>query len=675
MPAGAYRVVATLFSGETPLDQVERVVGKRGGPDTPVARGAIPPEVPSYQQLLARERPLFHLSPIVEPELLRGEKTRWDYVKPFMDEMTGTYSELEYQAIWRQIEPLPGVYDWEEVDRVMDYAQEKHISVLLWLVISEIPEWAPSLYTRNKEGEIGHTTYLFHGGRLNVINAEPLRQDVYRFFAQAAARYRSRPALQGYFFITEHPGEAPYAGWYEGYEQETVERFRAACRSEWKTVATVNHRWGTSFTAFEQIGPPQPTGSDRYWLDWMQFRTGAVHDFLLQGARTIRRYDPRRLIMVYDDGLLPDRLQDFVKLGCMTANGGSQSPLSQGDGYIRISEAGLQERTEEITPGSWSATFPTQLDASVFSMMLGGGNNAHCKMYIRAASYANSPEKSLAAIRKSPYSLDRYEQFMPIWTELRGTELLPKEAYLYEDFSAYLATQHTTYTGWYSDPWANMALMQAHVPFGVGAAWEQGKLVCLIHRHTDRLEQGALDRLVRYAQQGGTLVMRASSGRRCVDLPGEDWVLLRRFGFTPPAGERVNGYAPAVPVPGEIFPAAAQPFRLGNYWNVPPPQDATTLAYFRGDQQSAALSWRPVGKGKVVVIWADDIWPPSLEGYPFLRDLARWAGVRLEGDSDSPQFCLNLLKQKQGNKLLRPGVLWHFQRAGTDRQRDRAGAL
>jgi hypothetical protein len=42
------------------------------------------------------------------------------------------------------------------------------------------------------------------------------------------------------------------------------------------------------------------------------------------------------------------------------------------------------------------------------------------------------------------------------------------------------------------------------------------------------MEKRRLDRMVRYVEAGGTLLMYPDIGRKCVEEPGTDWVLLRR---------------------------------------------------------------------------------------------------------------------------------------------------
>ena len=53
-------------------------------------------------------------------------------------------------------------------------------------------------------------------------------------------------------------------------------------------------------------------------------------------------------------------------------------------------------------------------------MMMGGGGNAHCKMYVDWRRACAARPATSQIMRKAPYSMDRYQQFMPIWNELRA---------------------------------------------------------------------------------------------------------------------------------------------------------------------------------------------------------------------------------------------------------------
>ena len=98
-----------------------------------------------------------------------------------------------------------------------------------------------------------------------------------------------------------------------------------------------------------------------------------------------------------------------------------------------------------------------------------------------------------------------------------------------------------------------------------------------------------------------------------METPTDDWVLLRRFGFPAPQDKQITDlYVKAIPVSGEIFADDTSPFILRDTWSISLPEMANTEAFLDGDHNRAALSWKAFGKGKVVVIWASTIVPPTM---------------------------------------------------------------
>jgi len=655
LPPGPYDIDATVTAAGHTIDQTRRLIGKRPSEPPAADLAKIPDGVPSYQQILTGDKSLFHLDPMIGDSLVNDQTSRADVGRKFMDMAKGVSHDLEWQVLWRDVEPLPGVYDFSTVDRVLADAQQRGFSVLLWAALQDYPEWLPSLYTQNDQGEIfGQSFYLFHGARLNLVQAAPLRDAAQRFLRNLVIHSRSHPAVQGYFYLLEHPGDAPYSGWYEGFDPQTLANFRAYCRTHYASIDLVNRAWRTEFASFDVIDGPRRAKAvtDQYWLDWMRFRSGAIHEFLLDCAKTIRKEDPKRLIMVYADGLEPDRLGEFRELGCMTANGGCADPERGAPDYIQAAAEGVPQRAEEVTVGQWSAKSPTQLDASLFAMLLGGGGNANCKTYVDVQTCLQAAMPSLDVLRKPPYSLDRYERFMPIWNELRPTEVPPAEVRYFSDYDSYLVQTKTTYQGWNADPWATMNLLDSHLLFGPapGRGWKTAKLLVLIRGNIDVMRRQTIEELAKYVERGGTLLMRADAGRRCVEEPDADWTLLRRFGFTPPVGPRVdNQYVRAVPAPGGVLPADERALVLRDTWNAASAQPGQAVALFEGDPKRPAVSEVKLGRGRVYVVWATTLVPPSQQGgYPLLRQVAARAGVTLPVDADSPHLWLNMLTNRSG---------------------------
>jgi hypothetical protein len=453
--------------------------------------------------------------------------------------------------------------------------------------------------------------------------------------------------VQGYFFCFEHPSDAPYAGWYEGYAAESIAEFRDYAKNELGDLDTVNRRWHTNFASWTDLVPPSRLGefTDRYWADWLRFRADAINGFLKGLVSTARAVDPHRLIVVYGDGVREPAW--FRDQGCLMANGGSHDAM-QIPAYASFGLLGLPERTEDHSPGNWTAYFPTQPDASVFAMMTGGGINTHCKAYVRirfGLEDAKDPEVSLG----------RYKRFMPIWTALRQTEVPPIDTRFFAADDGRLLSGRSTWGAWGSDTWGFLGAMQAHVPIAAGKAdlWREARLLMLPTAAATVLDDSTMDDLAKYAEEGGTLLMWGDSGRRSIDRPDEEWVLLRRFGFTPPAGPcQEQRRVKAVPVAGDVFPATAKPFTVRDYWETAVTPETNTVATINGDAAKPLVVWRAAGKGRVLVIWGKTVLPPMVAdgdaNYAFLRDVARWAGARLTADSDQPLFWLNLLAGRDG---------------------------
>lgn len=651
LPVGAYKLKATILSGKKVFDESERLLGKQGIQEA-AANVAIPSPVASWKDLLNRPKPMFHLTPMLPSEVSQDSKKAWDeYYRPFLDRAGEISSEIELSFDWNTIEPLPGIFDWGFVDRFVDYAQTKGLTVQLWPSFRDLPEWMPGFYEKSSEGQVfgSKQAYLFHGGRPNYVNSPAIHGGITNLVKNVALRYRGHPAVQSYFFCFEHPGDAPYTGWYEGYADESIQAFRKDCQKNWKDIGIVNKRWGKKFASWNEIVPPLKESVPQYWLDWLFFKRSGIEGLLKECVMSIRSVDQKRLIDMYADGV--NDFKWFHEQGCMSANGGSHDTMAMSD-YAAFPMLGLPQRTEDHSPGNWTAYFPTQLDASVFAMMAGGGANAHCKAYVFTKNHFEDA--------KDPnVSLGRYKRFMPIWTELRQTELVkPIEVFQLKDVAAYLVEGRTTYTGWWSDPWSLISLEQAQVPCASGYdnLWENGKLLFLASPRLVQMGEKLIDRIVRYTENGGTVLMSASTGRKCIENQEEDWVLLKKFGLTPPEGEMIiNRPTITVPTGNTVFNADSKSFTLRDLWQVKPPEGAETVALFDNNPQRAAISWKKFGKGKVAVVWAQTVVPPMFASengkYAFMGDVAKWAGVRPFAEVTDNRLWTNLLKTKDGRKF------------------------
>lgn len=640
---GAYRVRATLLDGEREVDRSERTIGMRGG----VAAVAKPPAgILTWKQALTRREPLFSLAALLPDDrrVLTDEEVAWDeQFKPFLDRAGEVSHDIEVPANWRTCEPLPGVYDFRALDRFLDHAGSKGLSVLIrpefraW----ETPDWAPGRFERNERGFVqGHPSYTFQGGRLNVVHSPELRAAYHRFITALTGHFTGHPALQGWMLCYEHPGDAAFAGWREGYAPETVQGFRTAMAAQ-RDLAATNARWGTGYRAWTEVAAPRSNASQAYWFDWLQFRCVAVNDLLKEFVTVVRERDSVRPIVMYRDGVTD--FPWFRDHGCSFANGGSHDAMGLLE-YAANDAEDLQERTEDHSPGDWTAYFPSQPDASLFAMLAGGWRNTSCKAFVFTSKYFTD-------LADRDRSLGRYRRLLPLWTELRQTKSIGYQVMAINDLTGPLLQDHAMGFS-LRDPWETLNVAQAQVPACLGrpSVWSQAKLLVAGGGHRI-MTRAVIDQLITYVEGGGTLLMRADEGRACIEEPTTDWVLLERFGFTRPTGEVRNDVKTvAAPRDGRLWGAPAGSFMLRDTWAVLPPAAAQTEALF--PDGGAALSWRAFGKGRIAVLWAQTLLPPmygvaSDTGFPLYRAAAAWAGVDLPTASDNRLFWTNFLV---GNK-------------------------
>lgn len=646
---GAYRATLSLFENGKLLDQTSRLMGVRNNQTGLVD---IPFEVPSWQELLNGPS-IVYMTPSAYFSVEDPDK-RWELLKTFLDRASQITDKVEFIIRWEDLEPMPGIYDWSELDRFLNYAHEKGVSVLIWpSIVGAEPEWLPAIYEepRNEDGEIFNSIpYTFHGGRINHWFSDTIREATRNFYLNLVGHTRGNPAVHGYFVLAEHPDDMGSAGWYIGGSEETLQKFRQHMEAMVSSLKELNQRWVSNYQQWDDVGVPPENASERQRLDWMSFLKESIAQCLVENVEVIRSVDEHRMVQVYTGGMTPTSLEKISHLGTMLADGGSQNPETFGGSAMMMADYGLQRRAEEVTVGQWAQKFPTQLDATMYTMLLGGGGNANIKMFYLT-------RKDYQELQSGTFAMERFQRFLPIWEALRNTEVMPREAFMLYDLNGgMLYKDSLTY---YGSAWTDMMCMEAglNLPWATEDRAVDGKFIVLPYVPSE--EAKVIDAMVNYVQGGGTLFMYAGAARKSPDLPNEDWILLKRFGFqVPETNVHQGGYFNVSPVVGEVFGDDAGTWRMRDYWPHAIQPTEQTLATFTSDPNRPAITEMPFGNGKVVVAWADSIVPAFYQDeYPFMRDIARSAGITITAQSSTPSLWTNLLSDKTNDDFY--GLVYH----------------
>lgn len=578
------------------------------------------------------------------PDNMREEATdRWEAIEPYLNRVPEVTDLLEVPIRWRHVEPLPGIIDWTWIDTLMDAAAKRGIKIILApSFVSNEPDWISPLFKQNAEGAVfGHRRYLFKGMRSNLWNAPELRSRIMHLVGAMAERYANHPAAGGYLVLTEHPGDYPYTNWIEGYAPETLQDFHRYLQVKGHDLEAINQRWGTNYDSWDAIGVPTESVSPRQNLDWLTFRYDSISTLLMDQVRAIRKGDPNNLLEVYGDGLTPQQYEELKEHRVIRANGGAHTPELSGLTKAALGVYDMQERAEEHSVGHWTAYGPYQLDATVFNMLLGGGQSSHMKMFTRT-------NVDFSELQGAKFSMARFKQFIPILAELREAGKPPVDAYVLNNIHARLEkAQSTTFIS-FGTSTVTRSMLESHLiaPLVELSTAIQGKLVFALSDFGDAYEANVIDTLVDYVENGGTLVMTADAGRHSANLPNKDWVLLQRFGWMPPADNgKYGGKERATTLESDIFQTAGQSFELGGRrWRT----ESSEADIARYQDGSPAVSQKAFGRGQVIVLWANGLIPPAdtKNGIDFIADIADWVGVPRPSTATHPRIFTNLLKHK-----------------------------
>jgi hypothetical protein len=653
-----------------------------------------------------KSRPYFRTTFIGSAGKFKSEKDEQENFTTMLRESIQLAQSITYMIDLADLEILPGVYDFRQVDTAMDIAADYGCGITIRLAHAEQEapyRWLNYTTPRNFDGAPldGHSFY----GSYSMTDQRFVSSWV-RAFSALHDRYKAHPAFEGYY-VMQAGGEwaipdQPWSGHLADYSWCAAEAFRTYLRdTRGFDLTALNQRWNTSYRSWDEVLPPQPTLADAgrpdlrpQWVDFQHCKISWRDGWLVNISKRIREYDPRRIIITYGGwdkvGLLAGLVDYFH-------NGGNHF-LENEDTLVDAWEKDrLGWITEPHHPHRWAAYGdPAErgwiLDWSVYVMTAqagAGGQNLH-------VYYMPNPTMLLTAHYGKEYGLDRMELFKPVLRELHGMTLVraPKQVAVIQDRETLLTKHRTTFNARLTDlrRWFDL-LKQDSVDFEYYRPERENAYKLLVLNPLDEvMSRQTIDTAVRMAREGACVLVNARSGRYVADNAKEEFPLLRALGITPPQGEfeinRPNLVASFVEgrelVPGIAtlpffsqadFRAALKDPAVGaNFFNWPyrwiPETDY--FGYFPGVKASdgevlarfsdggAALSRHTVGKGSVIVFWGTaDV--QALNSQGLMGAIAKSAGV------SNPRVgsAIPLVLEGYNDALKRRYALLYHETAGT----------
>jgi beta-galactosidase len=196
---------------------------------------------------------------------------------------------------WSLLEPEPGRFDTDWLDRVLDLLHEADIAVDLATATASPPPWMLQLDAGLLPMRVDGSR-LWPGGRQAYCPSSPTyRERALQLVEHLAARYHDHPALALWHVNNEYAcHNAPC------YCDQCGARFRTWLERRYGDVDTLNEAWGTAFwsqhyASFDQILPPRqaPTVSNpTQVLDFRRFTSDNILELFVAERDVLHRVSP-----------------------------------------------------------------------------------------------------------------------------------------------------------------------------------------------------------------------------------------------------------------------------------------------------------------------------------------------------------------------------------------------
>lgn len=573
------------------------------------------------------------------------DSTQWDRDFQNMAKMGFEFTHFAEFA-WAQLEPEEGKYDFKWLDRSLQLAAKYNLKVIMCTSTATPPVWLvrkhPDVLATNEDG-----TKMDHGGRQHAtFSSNYFRMYSMKMIEQLAKRYGNDKRVMGWQ-VDNEPRR------FLDYGVDAPQRFRDWLKAKYKTIDALNQAWGTNFWSgtysdFQEINIPlhKQWGMNLHaQLDHYRFADAETATFLDEQAREIKKYASKdqwvtsNYIPMYDVGYVGQSKElDFVAYTRYMVYGGDLGIGPKGyrvGEYSRIAMANDFFRplkgaygVMELQPGqvNWGSINPQPLPGAIRMYLwhvFAGGSKFTCSYRFRAPLYGYEQYHygmvGTDGVTPTPGG-KQFSQFIQEINLLRKNydpkAELPK-SYLQRKTGILINTDNVQglnlnkqTTEWNTEAHF-LKYYKAVKSFGAPVDFVRdttnfANYPVLIVPAYEMIDQQMIDKLTKYAENGGNLVMSCRTGIQ--DRNGHLWEAKFYQPMWKLFGAEVESYDLLMPHSPDQIKFNNQKFDWTSWGDLLKPFSGTeTWGTFEGDfyAGTSAIVFHKLGEGTVTYIGVD----------------------------------------------------------------------
>lgn len=198
------------------------------------------------------------------------------------------FNSVRYWVDWATCEPERGKYDFGQVLKFLDLADEYELMVIIQIYLDSAPNWLAELYPDGfYTSQTGHSVESQASPGYSLDHPE-IRENAAGFMKGLARSVREKPAFYGWDVWSEphivnwswfdYMGAAP---WFD-YNPHARERFVSWLRKMYGSIERLNEKWYRTYRSWDDVRIPKYVTLSTFkdLMDWQRFNLEKLREDL-----------------------------------------------------------------------------------------------------------------------------------------------------------------------------------------------------------------------------------------------------------------------------------------------------------------------------------------------------------------------------------------------------------